>query len=109
MSAGRRPPPDAPGVYLLEPDGALTPVHAYQGGEYGPEEITGHFGLGHAARPGEPGQIVIELTARELRELKVNADAYSFDFEAPFIEMCLEMVRAGLAAGCDPCRFVGNF
>ena len=35
---------------------------------------------------------MLVLTAGEMGTLKTMADAYSFDYEEGFIEMCLEMV-----------------
>lgn len=99
----------APGVYLYTDGATPLMVHAYQEGDYGLEDIAEYFGLGQITASADAEPIELMLDTRDLRQLKINADAYSFDFEQAFIEMCLEMARAGLAAGCDPCRFVGNF
>ena len=42
--------------------------------------------------PPLPKPIVV-LDTKEIRELKVNADAYSFDYDEGFIEMCLDIER----------------
>ncbi len=53
------------------------------------------------------------LTPEELRTLKTMADAYSFDYEEPFIEMCLEIKRSADAAAGGPAggeiSFTANF
>jgi hypothetical protein len=41
----------------------------------------------------ENGDAVVELDSKEIRELKVNADAYSFDYDEGFIAMCLDIER----------------
>ena len=84
-------------------------VHAYQGGDYGLEDIPELFQLGRL-EPGENAdQTVLILTAAEVRELKVMADAYSFDHPAELIEMCLEMKRWADGRPADAYRFVANF
>jgi len=85
------------GVYWIAPDGQRHAVHVYQGGDYALEDIAEYFGLGEATAgaPHTEGDqtSALRLNERELQELKVAADSQSFDFEPPFIEMCLEIYR----------------
>ncbi len=76
-----------PGVYSA--DGDL--VHSYQGGEYCLADIVAYFKLGRLEK--ETGWTKLALDAREMRQLKTMAYAYSFDYEEAFIEMCLDMHR----------------
>lgn len=80
------------GVRCEKPDCGDTLVHRYQGGDYGIEDIPELFQLGRSAAD-EDGRERVVLTADELRELKVLADAYSFDFEEGLIELCLDLHR----------------
>lgn len=98
------------GVYHSDADGHLTLVHLYQGGDYGLEDMAEYFQLGRIEPAGQKDQTVIVLTAKEIRELKVMADAYSFDYEEGFIEMCLELQRfTATVPAAENYRFVANF
>ncbi len=102
-----------PGVYALDARGRETLVHLYQGGDYGLADIVEFFQLGRLQEADREGETVLVLMAKELRTLKTMADAYSFDYEEPFIEMCLEIKRfadaaAGGSAGGE-IRFTANF
>ena len=102
-----------PGVYARDAKGRETLVHLYQGGDYGLADIVEFFQLGRLQEADREGETGLGLTAKELRTLKTMADAYSFDYEEPFIEMCLEIKRfadaaAGGPAG-DEIRFTANF
>jgi len=81
------------GVYAIDESGELTLVHEYQDGEYSLEQLLEEFGFGHAEDDSENGHTIVALDAREIRQLKVNADAYSFDYDEGFIEMCLDIER----------------
>lgn len=82
-----------PGVYAIDERGELTLLHEYQDGDYSLEDLLEEFGLGRADGDSENGDAVIVLNAQEIREIKVNADAYSFDYDEGFIEMCLDIDR----------------
>lgn len=106
------------GVYYTDAEGETRLVHRYQGGDYGLEEIIEYFQLGHVEpteREGETvvtereGETVVVLTAEEMRELKAMADAYSFDYEEGFIEMCLEIHRFASGLPGDTFHFTANF
>jgi hypothetical protein len=82
-----------PGVYAIDEEGELTLLHEYQDGEYSLGDLLEEFGFGRTEEGLENGNAIIVLVAREIRELKVNAHAYSFDYDEGFIEMCLDIER----------------
>jgi len=93
-------------VYCVEPDAG--PVHRYQGGDYGIEDIPELFQLGRIEAHAS-GQERLVITAREIRELKVLADAYSFDFEPGMIELCLDLHRFAIQRREDRFTFAAEF
>ncbi|MBI3710198.1 MAG: hypothetical protein HY246_21340 [Proteobacteria bacterium] len=94
-----------PGVYAAGSDGKPVLVHTYQDGDYGLADVVELFELGQIeeASGGESGGIRLILTTKEMRQLKAFADAYSFDHEPGFIEMCLDLDRH--ATACPAERF----
>jgi len=105
------------GVYWVGAGGERQCVHLYQGGDYTLEDIDEFFGLGEIVPSGSlapldaPKDITsaLRLSAAELRELKTFADSQSFDFDPPFIEMCLEMYRFCVERPKDTHLFVADF
>ena len=95
-----------PGVYAVDEQGALTLVHEYQNDEYSLEDVLEEFGFGRAEEHGEDRDSIVVLDSREIRELKVNADAYSFDYDEGFIEMCLDIERYSTGADGETIRLV---
>lgn len=95
-----------PGVYAIDESGGLTLLHEYQDGEYSLEDVLEEFGFGHVEGSTENGDAIVALDAREVRELKVNADAYSFDYDEGFIEMCLDIERYANGTVEDNVRLV---
>jgi hypothetical protein len=98
-----------PGVYAPGADGGERLVHLYQGGLYDLGDIAEMFDLGTPEDSNIEGQTVLVLNRKNLRTLKTMADAYSFDYEEPFIEMCLEMHRFALEVPGETVRFTANF
>ena len=96
----------APGVYAIDEDGGLTLLHEYQDGDYSLEDVLEEFGFGGAVGNTENGDPIIAFNAEEIRELKVNADAYSFDYDEGFIEMCLDIERLTAGMGEESVRLV---
>jgi|AntRauTorcE11897_2_1112592.scaffolds.fasta_scaffold15122_2 hypothetical protein len=82
-----------PGVRCVEPDLGDTSVHRYQGGDYALEDIPELFQLGRIVSELEDPSVRLALRADEIRELKVMADAYSFDFEVGLIDLCVDLYR----------------
>ena len=99
----------APGVYARGADGRERLVHLYQGGHYNLGDIAEIFRLGTPGDGEIEGETVLVLNRKDLRTLKTMADAYSFDYEEPFIEMCLEMHRFALEVPGETVRFTANF
>jgi len=94
---------ERPGVYLLAAHGARRRVHEWvddgEGPAYGLEDVVRCFGLGRIEERGaHRDEVVLALAAGEVRELKVMADAYGFDYQPGFVEMCVEMSRAAVDA-----------
>jgi len=94
------------GVYAIDEDGGLTLLHAYQDGEYSLQDLLEEFGFGQTQGDTENGDAIVLLDAREIRELKVNAHAYSFDYDEGFIEMCLDIDRFAAGAAGQSLRLV---
>lgn len=80
------------GVYCVDPPGLDAPVHAFQEGDYGLTDIPELMLVGRTLDDPDDRER-IALTAREIRELKTFADAYSFDFEEGLIALCLDIHR----------------
>ena len=95
-----------PGVYAIDERGELTLLHEYQDGDYSLEDLLEEFGFGQAEGDSENGDTIIVLNPREIRELKVNADAYSFDYDEGFIEMCLDIDRFAAGMTEEPVRLI---
>lgn len=83
----------APGIYAIDDDGGLTLLHEYLGDEYSLEDLLEEFGFGRLEQDSDNGEAVVVLDSKEIRELKVNADAYSFDYDEGLIAMCLDIER----------------
>ena len=102
-------PQDLPGVYGTDADGHPVLVHRYQGGEYRLTEIIDFFQLGRLQPAAGQDHPALVLNRRELRNLKTMADAFSFDYEEAFIEMCHEMHRFAQGLPGEEQVFVANF
>lgn len=79
-----------PGVYFVADGVSPELVHEYGDGDYMLQDIVELFALGELQQDGS-----LIVRQRELRPLKVRADAESFDHEEGFIEMCLDIWRFG--------------
>lgn len=97
------------GVYAVDAGGHATLVHEYQSGDYGLEQVHELFHLGQLKTSSEHDPIRLALEAQEMRDLKTMADAYSFDYEEEFIEMCQAMARFAAAHPAERFLFVANF
>lgn len=101
---------DGPGkaaVHCAAPP-AADPVHLYQGGDYLLADIAEFFQLGRLVDDPD-GRDRLLLTAREIRELKAAADAYSFDYEEGLIALCLDIHRFAIERPDPEFTFVANF
>jgi 5'-3' exonuclease len=95
-----------PGVYAIDEDGRLTLLHEYHNDEYSLEDLLEEFGFGEIGGDSESGDAFVVLVAREIRELKTNADAYSFDYDEGLIAMCLDIERFASGAEEESLRLV---
>ena len=100
---------DPPGVYGTDADGRTVLVHSYQGGNYRLSEIIDIFQLGCLQPVAGQDRPALVLNRAELRTLKTMADAFSFDYDESFIEMCHEMHRFAQGLPGEELAFVANF
>ncbi len=107
--ASDAPAKDAPGVWSTHADGRPALVHLYQGGNYQLADITDIFQLGRPDPATGEEKAVLILTRKELRTLKTMADAFSFDYEEAFIEMCHEIERFARDLPGEEVRLTANF
>ena len=96
--------PEHPAITAQSPKGETVQVHAYRDGDYVLADVREVFGLGRVEQ-GEAGCTVLVLRANELRQLKTLADSYSFDYEAGFIELCLDLHRVAAGSSAPEIRF----
>ncbi len=94
------------GVYFLSEDGSRALVHEYVDGDYELADIVELFGLGEPTPAGAGNQPGLVLPRADLRKLKVNAHAESFDHDEGFIEMCLDIWRFGELVAGETLHFV---
>lgn len=97
------------GVYSTDASGERTLVHEYQDGDYGLEDIYHHFQLGELGSTDPSESTIMWLSDSELHQLKVMANARSFDFEEGFIEMCMDVQRFGADVAAERVKFIANF
>ena len=95
-----------PGVYAIDEEGGLTLLHEYHDGEYSLEDLLEEFSFGQTEIGSKNDDGSIVLVAKEIRELKVNADAYSFDYDEGFIAMCLDIERFASGAEEESLRLI---
>ena len=98
-----------PGVYCHDSPGDPVLVYAYQGGNYRLADVAGIFQLGRIEGGAQAGESVLVLGAADVPKLKTLADAFSFDYDEEFIEMCHALHRSALSRGGDNIRFTANF
>ena len=95
------------GVTARAPDGTIVTVHEYAGealGEdYSLSDIVDNFSLGRM----EGEALVIDR--RQLHELETLAHGFSFDYPEGFVEMCLDIARAGATLPGETLRFEADF
>ncbi len=95
-------------VWTQGASGERVVVHRYQGGDYGLLDVAEFFEMG-AGSLDEAEQEVLDITQAELDKLKVQADAYSFDFEEGLIALCLDLHRYAQARPQERYRFIADF
>ena len=95
-------------VWTQGPSGERQEVHEYLGGDYGLLDVAELFQLGRG-HLDEAEQEVLDITAAELDKLKIQADAYSFDYEEGLIALCLDLHRYAQARPQQSYRFIADF
>lgn len=95
------------GVYGPDPEGRDALVHAYTGEDYGLDDV--HFFFGFGRLDSAADEVVLTLSGDEIHELKIMADAQSFDHPEDFIAMCLDIHNFATGRGAGPFRFRANF
>jgi len=96
-----------PGVYVVEPDQTLRPIHLHRGSEYALTDIVEFFELGNPVE--ELAVDIVEFDREELRTLKAMADACRDDYPEDFIAMCFDLCAGAIDQPGDLVRFYGNF
>jgi len=99
----------ARGVYGFDASGRPELVHLYQLGLYTLADIHELYGLGRVVKGEGEDEIVFILPAGDVRALKTMADAYGFEYEPEFMEMCYAICRFAEAREGDEFRFIANF
>lgn len=95
------------GVYRFEPDGTLTLIHEFLGGDYALIDILDFFELGEMLEA--EGAQGLELDRKELDRLAALCEEAAEDHPAEFIEMCQDIVAAGDNVTAGAVRFFANF
>ncbi|WP_366553984.1 hypothetical protein [Aquibaculum sediminis] len=88
------------GVYALLPDGSQALVHAWIGEDYELADLPEFLDAGRWE-----GEVLL-LTAREVQNLKLRAEAESFDHEEGLIALCRDLDAFRRARTLDGLRLV---
>lgn len=94
-------------VTATAPDGRILVVHEYAGDELGEDYALADIVEDLAIGRMDGDTFVIERAS--LRELETLAHGFSFDYPEGFVEMCLDIVRAGASLPGDSLRFEADF
>lgn len=92
------------GVYAAGRDGRPTLVHEYLNENYGLGDVSEMLQLGRLSE-SEDEALSLTLSRKEITDLKNLADAFSFDYDEGFIEMCLDIHRFAADAPGDTLVF----
>ena len=81
------------GIFITGPDGQERLLLTYMGGDYHLDDLPDFFSIGKVFEweDGAPG---LELTGHEARQIKIQADARSFDFDEELVEFCYALEQA---------------
>lgn len=88
------------GVYALLPDGSQSLVHAWIGDDYELADLPEFLDAGRWESE------VLLLTAREVQNLKLRAEAESFDHEEGLIALCRDLDAFRKARNLDDLRLM---
>jgi hypothetical protein len=95
---------DPEGVYAPGRDGRRALVHEYQNENYGLADISELLQIGQLNdREGE--NLSLALSRKDITDLANLANAFSFDYDEGFVEMCLDIQRFATEAPGDTLVF----
>ncbi|MFP4252767.1 MAG: hypothetical protein ACLFRM_09040 [Guyparkeria sp.] len=94
-----------PGVCCLEPATGPQRIHFFEDDHYGLDDIPEMFRLGTLEADPE-GRVRLALAPAEIRELKVMADAYSFDMPEGLVHLIADLHRFAGERGAPRYVFV---
>ncbi len=94
---------DPQGVYVTGRDGRPLLVHEYLNENYGLGDVHGSLQLG--ALIETETTLSVTLNRKEIVDLKNLSDAFSFDYDEGFVEMCQDMHRAATELPGDTVTF----
>ena len=83
---------DVEGVYANGRDGRPALVHEYLNENYGLADVNELLQLGRLGE-AEDEVLTLTLSRKEITDLLNLANAFSFDYDEGFIEMCLDIHR----------------
>jgi hypothetical protein len=93
------------GVYATDRDGRPVLVHEYLNENYGLGDVSEMLQLGRLSESDDEA-LTLALSRKEITDLKNLADAFSFDYDEGFIEMCLDIHRFAAEAVGETLVFV---
>jgi len=91
------------GVYAAGRDGRPVLVHEYLNENYGLGDVSELLQLGRLGEEGEA--LTLTLSRKEITDLQNLANAFSFDYDEGFIEMCMDIHRFASEAAGDTLVF----
>ncbi len=94
----------APGIYASGRDGRPVLVHEYLNENYGLADVTEMLQLGRLSE-SEDESLSLTLSRKEITDLQNMANAFSFDYDEGFVEMCLDIHRFASEAAGDTLIF----
>lgn len=81
------------GVYAIGRDGQAVLIHTYINENYGLADVADVMQYG-ALDEDANGDLTLTLTRKEIADVQNAANAFSFDYDEGFVEMCLDIARA---------------
>ena len=94
----------ATGIYARGRDGRPVLVHEYLNENYGLADVTEMLQLGRLSE-SEDESLSLTLSRKEITDLQNMANAFSFDYDEGFVEMCLDIHRFASEAAGDTLIF----
>jgi hypothetical protein len=92
------------GVFVEGRDG-LVLVHAYLNENYGLADVAEVLQYGSMAEDAD-GDLRLTLTRKEIVDVQNAANAFSFDYDDGFVELCLDLARAAAELPGETLTFV---